>query len=884
LIEKNPDMKKISILISAGIVLTAAVISFDVNRPLRPGMPQLNKIASKADFGGGAQSIREAIEYKYSLRNNQVTGDLDPQWMADAVAQADRMPRLRLNKNLIWENMGPDNVGGRTRAFLIHKDSQNIWFVGSVSGGLFRSSSRGSSWTPVNDMQENLSVNCIGQTLNGDIFYGTGEGSFTNLSGTRNGSPAFVGGGIFKNQDAGGRVFKRLSNTNNSNFFQVNSMVSHPTENKLYVGTSTGIWVTTDGGTTFNRIRTGSCRELKIASDGTLFANLGNKLVRSTDGGTTYTDMAIGSGSSRVAIAISPQDPNYVYCMSAASNGALDGVFRSTNKGETWTKIASQSAYFNIFGTNQGWYDNVISVNPRNKDHIIMGGVELAQWDPVNGARFMASLFGAGWNDAYVHADKHVIEWIPNSNPPEIIVGTDGGLFHSRDLINWTERNHGFTSYQLYNVAANYLGWVTGGSQDNGTQLINFTGNTNANGETSKGAVSIGGGDGFDVEFSRYNPKIVFSSIYFGTVYRSANGGQSRSTFWDTRIGGPTGSAIAQTNFFTIFTLWEHPSIADSSRLFLAKDGEVWMCVNPTNFSQAPTWFLIASGLGNDRIIDLEHTPDGNSLFITKDGRMFRVDGLNNAKFTVAANPGVRDIPAGITSSNVFGNLPGGRSVTSINVDPNNSNRAVVTLGNYGNSNFVYLSTNALAATPSYTNITGNLPAIPVYDAFIDFKNPNYIVLGTDLGVFASETGGTTWEEQNSGMARVPVFEIRGYEWNSWMGSEIYLGTHGRGFYRSRSLLTGSSSPAQLIRTAAMTVFPNPAQHMTQLSFETLRAGKGTLIVYNLNGQVVYRKDLQLNAGSQKLSLDVSQFQAGHYLTVLECSGEQKTGKLLVTK
>ena len=70
-----------------------------------------------------------------------------------------------------------------------------------------------------------------------------------------------------------------------------------------------------------------------------------------------------------------------------------------------------------------------------------MGGVELAQWDPVNGARFMASLFGAGWNDAYVHADKHVIEWIPNTNPPEIIVGCDGGLFHSRDLINCCSLN-----------------------------------------------------------------------------------------------------------------------------------------------------------------------------------------------------------------------------------------------------------------------------------------------------------------------------------------------------------------------------------------------------------------------------------------------------------
>lgn len=877
-------MKKISILISAGLILTAAVVSFKGSATMKPGFRVGNMSVSTSEYEEETEGIREALEFKYSLRFNQVSGDLDPQWMADAVNQADRMPRLRLNKNLTWENMGPDNVGGRTRAFLVHKDSQNIWFVGSVSGGLFRSTSRGSSWVPVNDLQENLSVNCIGQTLNGDIFYGTGEGSFTNLSGDRNGSPAFIGGGIFKNQDAGGRVFKRLSNTNNTNFFQVNSMASHPTENKLYVGTSTGIWVTTDGGATFNRIRTGSCREVKIASDGTLFANLGNKLVRSTDGGTTYTDMAIGSGSSRVSVAISPEDPNYVYCMASASNGALDGVYRSTNKGDSWEKIASQSAYFNIFGTNQGWYDNVISVHPKNKERVFMGGVELAQWDPVNGARFTASLFGAGWNDAYVHADKHVIEWIPNTNPPEIIVGCDGGLFHSRDLVNWTPRNKGFTSYQVYNVAANYLGWVTGGSQDNGTQLINFTGNTNANGETSKSAVSIGGGDGFDVEISRYNPKIIFSSIYFGTVYRSANGGQSRSTFWDTRIGGPTGSAVAQTNFFTIYTLWEHPSIADSSRLFLAKDNEVWMCVNPTNFSQAPAWFLIAANLGNDRIIDLEHSADGNSLFISKDGRIFRVDGLNSAKFTVAANPGVRDIPAGITTSNIFGNLPSGRSVTSVNLDPANSNRAVVTLGNYGNSNFVYLTNNALAATPTYTNITGNLPSMPVYDAFIDFNNPNYIVLGTDLGVFASETGGTTWEEQNSGMARVPVFEIRGYEWNPWMGSEIYLGTHGRGFYRSRSLMTGSSSPAQLIRTSALTVFPNPAQSTTELSFEALRASKGQLNVYNLKGQLVFTQEVMAGAGRQSISLPVSQLQAGHYIVVIELPGEKKTGKLMVTK
>jgi len=877
-------MKRIYVLLSASALLTAGVLSFRGDGIVPQPFGANRTIAENYAEG---KSIREALESKYSLRFNQVTGDLDPQWMVDAVNQADRMGRLRLNKNLTWENMGPDNVGGRTRAFLIHKDSAHIWFVGAVSGGLFRSNSFGSSWQVVNDKQENLSVNCIGQTLNGDIFYGTGEGSFTNLSGTRNGSPAFMGAGIFKNEDKSGTSFKRLASTNNTNFTAVNSMASHPTENKLFVGTSTGIWVTTDGGTTFNRIRTGNTREIKIGSDGTIFANVGNQLVRSTDGGSTYTNMTLTGSTSanRIAIAISPQDPNYVYCMVASSNGSLDGVYRSTDKGANWTKIISQSAYFNIFSdNNQGWYDNVVSVNPTNKDHLLMGGVSMGQWDPVNGGRLMASLFDAGWNTQYIHADKHTIDWIPNTNPPVCIVGSDGGLAISYDLVRWSQRNRGFVSFQCYNVAANSLGWVTGGSQDNGTQLINFTGNTNPGQAVSQSSVEITGGDGFDCEFSIHNPKIVFTSIYYGTVYRSANSGQAISTFWDTRIGGPQGNTLPRTDFSTIFTLWEHPTIADSSRLFLAKDGDVWMCVNPTNFSQSATWFLVAQGLGSDRIIDLQHTPDGNSVFVAKNGRVFRIDGINNAIFSAKLYPGVRDIPAGITTTNITGNLPSGRAFTSVTVDPSNADRIVVTLGNYGNSNYVYISQNGLSANPSYTNITSNLPSMPVYDAFIDFKNPNYILLGTDLGIYATETGGTVWEEQNSGMARVPVFEIRGYEWKPWMGSEIYIGTHGRGFFRSRSLMTNTYNPAGQVRTSALNIYPNPAAAETQLRFEAMRGGKATLTVYTLNGQVAMRREVQVKAGSQHINLNVSSLANGHYLTVIDCAGEQKTGKMVVSR
>ena len=85
-------------------------------------------------------SIEGAIRSMYSMRLNEATGTIEPEWFEEAVSQADAM-RLnrRANKPLKWEGMGPDNVGGRLRAFLIHKDSSNVWFAGSVSGGLFRS-------------------------------------------------------------------------------------------------------------------------------------------------------------------------------------------------------------------------------------------------------------------------------------------------------------------------------------------------------------------------------------------------------------------------------------------------------------------------------------------------------------------------------------------------------------------------------------------------------------------------------------------------------------------------------------------------------------------------------------------------------------------------
>ncbi len=175
-----------------GLILTGSVYFGAQQWEKESQLIELNS----TEMDSKEQGIHGALEYYSSLRMNEATQTLNPEWMQAAVAQADAMSSVtkRLNKKIEWTNMGPDNVGGRIRAFHRNTKKPNIWFAGGVSGGLFRSTSYGNSWAPINDQQENLNVTCIAQTPDGKIYYGTGEGGFTNLAGTRNGSPAFLGG------------------------------------------------------------------------------------------------------------------------------------------------------------------------------------------------------------------------------------------------------------------------------------------------------------------------------------------------------------------------------------------------------------------------------------------------------------------------------------------------------------------------------------------------------------------------------------------------------------------------------------------------------------------------------------------------------------------
>ncbi len=395
------------------------------------------------------QSIRGAIESIYSMRLNEETKTLEPQWVEAAIAQADAMKSVskRLNKKLEWQSMGPDNVGGRIRAFLMHNSKPELWFAGGVSGGLFRSNTYGQSWMPVNDMQENLNVTCIAQLPNsGKIIYGTGEGGFTNLAGTKNGSPAFYGSGIFVSSDDEGTDFTVSNIAKDNRFWQCNAMVAHPTSEIVYVATESGLFEIDFSSTPekLNRISGGAIRDLTIDNEGNIWCATSNGIIYKKEAAASaLTAMNTGANTGgRTSLAIAPQDNNTVYALGAKGDGSLGSLSRTTDGGKTWNVLMQGNSSNDIFGSNrQGWYDNVVSVFPTDKNRVIMGGVDLAQWDSINGYRQMASMFNVPWNRSYVHADKHIITWNTKTSPATCIVGCDGGLFSSKDLNTWTSIN-----------------------------------------------------------------------------------------------------------------------------------------------------------------------------------------------------------------------------------------------------------------------------------------------------------------------------------------------------------------------------------------------------------------------------------------------------------
>ncbi|MFN8547172.1 MAG: hypothetical protein U0527_04165 [Candidatus Eisenbacteria bacterium] len=669
-----------------------------------------------------------------------------------------------------WEWLGPSNVGGRILTILTRSGDQNRLWVGAASGGIWTTTNGGTTWSPVDDFLPSLTVtSLVSDPASAGVMYAaTGEGTFSSGNKNAERSP---GAGVFRSTDFG-VTWDQLGAT--STWSYVNRLAHHPTlSGILWAATDqpTGVWKSSDSGASWTQTLTPNSATTQVIVHSTtptrVFvgtspngAGTNGHVYRSTDGGANFTDLTVGGSNNlptstgRCEIGLGSNTT--VYVLMDRNGGEL---YRSASNGDlgTWTQQPTTPA---LFGA-QGFYDNVIWVDPTNSDRIVIGGVDIYR-STNHGNTWQWISNGNGWiNNTSAHPDQHCIVqrtgW-DGVNSNTVYFGNDGGLYKTNNvfaadtLSGWTNLNNGLGVTQFYSVASSATGSViVGGTQDNGLPYRNGSGTT-----WNRTPLYL---DGASSAIDPTNSNIVYGLTQYGHVWKSTNGGASYS---DATIGYLYGLGTA---------LFNAPFELDPNNSTISWTGgvQIWKSTN-----SAGSWSAKRNTISGTPYVSAISVKPGNSNEVWigyTDGTVSRTtNGGTNWTNVDAGSPALPD-----------------RWVMDIEASPFFANEAVVVLAGY--------STQQIWATfdggATWSDRSGGgsdvLPSIQMNCVSYHPVNSDWLYAGSDLGVFASNDFGLHWNVtpawgNNDGPAYVEVDDLIFYQ------DRLLVGTWGRGIYRARPL------------------------------------------------------------------------------------------------
>lgn len=500
-----------------------------------------------------AEDAKKWLEARYI---DQETGQpISPEKLELIRTQIRKSPR---NKNISFMEQGPDNIGGRTRAIQVDRNNNDRLWAGGVSGGLFVSTNRGNLWSRVDsyiDAGASAFISSMTQTKDGTLYVATGSNQ-----------ESWSGNGVWYSTDSGVTWTKITGTTN------CTEIVSNNVDNYAWMATTGGLkkWQVGDAALTSITPTAGACNTVQISKDGqVLVAAYGsNKTWVSNDGGSTWADKSgtgstvVASGAPRIEYAISHTRVGGKYSIYAVrTNSNLSGMNVSHDDGNTWSQFVGASgtpSNLDIY-RNQGTYNSILTVTPNDNEKILIGGIDIWQWKqtvnnpPSGGFEKLTEWFLPMYSPKYAHADNHEMKWDALNR---LYIGNDGGIGISNDYgQNWYPANRGYNVTQFYGIAFDKDGAVMGGTQDNGTLYNDHTLST------FQEFREVNGGDGFECEISFYNPSVMFSSVYYNSISRSGDKGQTWGSFVPTFPGtydpaGTDGSSFHP--FHTEFVLAEY--------------------------------------------------------------------------------------------------------------------------------------------------------------------------------------------------------------------------------------------------------------------------------------------------------------------------------------
>lgn len=715
-------------------------------------------------------------------------------------------------------SIGPALMGGRIADIAVSPQDKSTWYVAVGSGGLWKTTNSGISWTPVFDSQSAYSIGTVTIDPNNPevVWVGTGE----NVSGRHVG----WGDGVYKSTD-GGKSWKRMGLDRSEHIGKIlvdrrnSDVVFVAAEGPLWSsGGDRGLYKTTDGGETWQLVleideNTGVTDvELDPSDPDVLYAAAYQRrrhiwsllaggpksgIYKSTDNGESWRQIKKGlprGDMGKIGLAVTPADPSIVYATIEADNKER-GFYRSTDKGESWEK---RNSYISN-GTGPHYYQE-IEVSPTNPDLVYQMDVFL------HVTRDGGKTFDYLGNGREKHSDNHAL-WIDPDNGKHLICGTDAGLYESFDEGTTWRHFSNMPISQFYKLGLDNsepFYNIVGGAQDLGT-LIGPSRTMNVEGVRNRDWYVPLGADGYDSVFDPEDPNIVYMEIQQGLLHRLDR--RSEEVLNIQPQPGPNDPPERWN--------WDSPiqiSPHNNERLYFGSQ-RLWR-----SDDQGNSWTPVSKDL----------TTNQNRYELEMIGRVWSSDALydNGAMSKYATLTAISESPKvegllytgsddglihisedGGNNWRKSGTLPKVPKLSFINdVEASSHDPGTVfavadahKIGDF--SPYIFISNDR---GRSWRSIAGDLPeGNIVWVIKQDHEDPNLLFIGTEFGLYFSPNMGVNWIKLGNG---VPTISFRDIELHQ-RDDDLVGATFGRGFYvlDDYSALRGMTNA---VSDEANTLFP----------------------------------------------------------------------------
>lgn len=643
-------------------------------------------------------------------------------------------------KSANWELLGPSVVpsngggNGRVNCICFHPADPNTFWIGAASGGLWKTTDGGNTWTCMNtDLLPALSIADIAvDPLHPDTLYiATGDGYGYEVENI------FWGGnysaGILKSTD-GGVTWNATGLTylqDDKNIVQ-RIVVCNSNTQVLIASTRDGLYRSADGGATWTAVKNEHFFDIKfnVLNDSIIYASSSYDVYKSTDLGNTWTQISTGINpdGGRISLAVTEANPLVIYAYSNTSS-AGNTFYKSSNGGSTWQAKTSPDGS----GTFYGYYDMVLAVSPANENIVYTGGVNVIK-STDGGSTWTAVSDWAGWPSSnYVHADNHDIEFLPG-NGNVIFSCNDGGFFKSSDNgTTWTDMSNTLAISQFYRLGCSVTdqNLVYVGAQDNGTSRFDGTNWS-----------QVFGADGMETVVDYTNANIVYVSYQGGALQKSTDGGNNFTDITPCSGAWTTPYVMHPTDHLTLFV--------GCSDIYKTTDG-------------GNSWNATSSNLTGGETLRSLKVSDSDPNYIY-------AGTLGNLYMTSNGGSSWTTITSGLPVSNA--------SITGIAISDYDPLKIWVTFTAYADGEKVYASTNGGV---SWLNVSGTLPNIPVDCIVFQNNSSDALYIGTDFGVFYTDNTMNDWVSYNTGLPNVIIDELE----IQYDASKIRAATYGRGLWES---------------------------------------------------------------------------------------------------